>query len=110
MTTQRKEGFFEKRGYAPCAGCASCAGGQRQLGIDLSKWDFVVALAGNPNTGKSTVFNAITGLHQHTGNWPGKTVARAEGALLTDVDGNKLTIDFDDAGRKRVVDSFVERA
>ncbi|MDZ7615766.1 MAG: ferrous iron transport protein B [Patescibacteria group bacterium] len=41
--------------------------------------DFVVALAGNPNTGKSTVFNALTGLRQHTGNWPGKTVARAEG-------------------------------
>jgi ferrous iron transport protein B len=39
----------------------------------------VVALAGNPNTGKSTVFNALTGLRQHTGNWPGKTVARAEG-------------------------------
>ncbi|MAF12772.1 ferrous iron transport protein B [Candidatus Poribacteria bacterium] len=38
-----------------------------------------VALAGNPNTGKSTVFNALTGLRQHTGNWPGKTVARAEG-------------------------------
>lgn len=39
----------------------------------------VVALAGNPNTGKSTVFNALTGLRQRTGNWPGKTVARAEG-------------------------------
>lgn len=39
----------------------------------------VVALAGNPNTGKSTVFNALTGLRQHTGNWPGKTVTRAEG-------------------------------
>jgi ferrous iron transport protein B len=38
-----------------------------------------VALAGNPNTGKSTVFNALTGLRQHTGNWPGKTVVRAEG-------------------------------
>jgi ferrous iron transport protein B len=36
-------------------------------------------LAGNPNTGKTTVFNALTGLRQHTGNWPGKTVARAEG-------------------------------
>jgi ferrous iron transport protein B len=42
---------------------------------------YVVALAGNPNTGKSTVFNALTGLRQHTGNWPGKTVARAEGSF-----------------------------
>ncbi|HEB61149.1 MAG TPA: iron transporter FeoB [Phycisphaeraceae bacterium] len=42
----------------------------------------VVALAGNPNTGKSTVFNAITGLKQHTGNWPGKTVSRAEGTFI----------------------------
>ncbi len=43
--------------------------------------DFVAALAGNPNTGKSTVFNTLTGLRQHTGNWPGKTVARAEGGF-----------------------------
>ena len=41
--------------------------------------DKVIALAGNPNVGKSTVFNGLTGMNQHTGNWPGKTVTNAQG-------------------------------
>ena len=43
--------------------------------------DITVALAGNPNVGKSTIFNAMTGMRQHTGNWPGKTVERKEGTV-----------------------------
>lgn len=52
-----------------------------RLGVKMDDYDFLIALAGNPNTGKSTVFNYLTGLRQHTGNWPGKTVTRAEGAF-----------------------------
>ncbi len=65
------------------SGCATCPMNRHlaRLGVNVDSWDYVVALAGNPNTGKSTVFNALTGLRQHTGNWPGKTVARAEGGF-----------------------------
>jgi ferrous iron transport protein B len=65
-----------------CENCpAHNIGNLKKLGINMSNFDFVVALAGNPNTGKSTVFNYLTGLRQHTGNWPGKTVTRAEGGF-----------------------------
>lgn len=67
--------------HSPCRDCPlhqSClAGAGKTCGRQ-----YTVALAGNPNTGKSTVFNALTGLRQHTGNWPGKTVARAEGSFV----------------------------
>ena len=46
--------------------------------------DITIALAGNPNAGKSTIFNTLTGLHQHTGNWSGKTVEKKEGLCRYD--------------------------
>ncbi len=66
--------------------CATCPAHNKanliRLGLNLENVDYVITMAGNPNTGKSTVFNNLTGLHQHTGNWPGKTVSRAEGAYF----------------------------
>ncbi|MEX0325337.1 MAG: FeoB small GTPase domain-containing protein [Puniceicoccaceae bacterium] len=73
-----------------CETCSARIPVLEKLGIRMSGWDYVVALAGNPNTGKSTVFNQLTGLRQHTGNWPGKTVARAEGGFSLDKKRYKL--------------------
>ena len=81
--TQSNTQKTSKLSATPCETCPSHnTGNLIKLGIDMENWDYVVALSGNPNTGKSTIFNALTGLHQHTGNWPGKTVSRAEGGFL----------------------------
>lgn len=82
---------METKIKSACETCAHFnAEGLKKLGIHTDNFDFVVALAGNPNTGKSTVFNALTGLRQHTGNWPGKTVTRAEGGFEYNTQKYKL--------------------
>ena len=71
----------KKAQFIKTENCETCPAYSQleQMGIKTGDFDRIVALAGNPNTGKSTVFNSLTGLNQHTGNWPGKTVSRAEG-------------------------------
>lgn len=68
-----------------CVTCLVCSSQcqAKRLTREAEKSLPKVALAGNPNTGKSTLFNRLTGLRQHTGNWPGKTVLRAEGIAHT---------------------------
>ncbi len=71
--------------------------GNSLLNIDLSNLkndsNFVIGLIGNPNVGKSSVFNGLTGLHQHTGNWPGKTIESSFGTYEYK-DNNYLLVDL----------------
>jgi GTP-binding protein len=81
MSTFLEETMTNTKLALPTEHCETCPAYAEleQMGIKLNNYDRVIALAGNPNTGKSTLFNTLTGLKQHTGNWPGKTVTRAEG-------------------------------
>ena len=67
-----------------CVSCSISGCGESETATRKPLDKTVIALAGNPNVGKSSIFNAMTGLRQHTGNWPGKTVMRAEGSYSFD--------------------------
>jgi ferrous iron transport protein B len=73
------------------AGCAHCD--PVDDSAPLADGVITVGLAGNPNTGKSSIFNLLTGAKQHVGNWPGKTVSKAQGTV-THRDRDFLLVDL----------------
>lgn len=78
MAAKPLDSTFESCATKTCRNCPSSHDVVPSRSVDTP---YVIALAGNPNTGKSTVFNGLTGFRQHVGNWPGKTVTRAEGSF-----------------------------
>ncbi len=79
----------ENKSATECGRCWSCARErtEKDIGAVTGKEVITVAVAGQPNTGKSTIFNRLTGLNQKVGNWPGKTVDRKEGRVVR---GNRI--------------------